>query len=236
MGCQRYQSWITDQALGALAKNREAELLAHVAECATCSAALHRSRVLHQAISLGMAKTVSAEPSPDLAARVRQRIAVPPAPARFAAFFPAVAGALVLAAVLIALWLRPQAPPRQSAAPSQSHDVAATGHTPSQPAAVIPRPLKELHLHSGDGPAEANRRSSRTANAAPAFAVLVPPGELQAVVQFAAALNRAGVLRAQLKNNVEETRNPLVVKSLEFPALEMTKLEDGQPASDSGSR
>ncbi len=236
MGCQRYQGWITEQALGALAVNREAELLAHVAECTQCSAALHRSRVLHQAISLGIAKTVGAESSPDFAARVRQRIAEHPAPARFAAFFPAVAGALVLAAALLALWLRPQAPPRRPGAPAQSHDIAATGRIPSQPAAVIRRPLTELPLHSGEGPAEANRRSSRAANTAPAFVVLVPPGELQAVVQFAAALNRAGVVHAQLRNNVEETRNPLVVKSLEFPALEMTKLEDGQPANDSGSR
>jgi hypothetical protein len=236
MGCQRYQSWITDQALGALAKDREAELLAHVEECAQCSAALHRSRVLHQAISLGIAKTVSAEPSPDLAARVCQRIAEPPAPARFAALFPVVAGALVFAAALLAFWLRPQAPSRQPGAPTQSHDAAATGRNPSQPAAVIRRPLTELPLHASKGSVEANRRSSRTANTAPAFFVLVPPGELQAVVQFAAAMNSSGVVRAQLKNNMEETRDPLEVKSLQFPALEMTKLEDGQPESDSGSR
>ncbi len=237
MGCQRYQSWITDEALGALAKNRERELLAHAAECAACRAALNRTRVLHQAIDLGMAETVSAEPSAELTARVRQRIAEPPEPARarLAAFFPAVAGALALAA-LLALWLRPQAPPRPPGAATQSHDVATAGQIPSQPTATIHRPPAELLRDSGGEPAEANHSAGRTQNPAPAFEVLVPPGELQAVVQFAAALNSAGVVRAQLKTNMEEPRTPLDVKSLEFPALEVTKLEEDHSASESGSR
>jgi hypothetical protein len=226
MGCQRYQSWITDEALGALAENRERELLSHASECAACSATLDRSRVLHQAIALGMAETASAEPSPELTARVRQRISQTTQPTRWrlAALFPVAAGALAVAALFL-LWLRPQAPPK-----------APDSAPPPQSTATIRRPPTELPRHSGEGPAEMNRRLSRTRNAAPAFEVLVPPGELQAVVQFVAALNSAGVVRAQLKTNLEETRNPLEVKSLEFPALEVTKLEEDHSASESGSR
>jgi hypothetical protein len=238
MGCQRYQSWITDEALGALAENRERELLSHASECAACSAALDRSRVLHQAIALGMAETVSAEPSPELTARVRQRISqtTEPAHSRLAALFPVVAGALALAA-LLAFWLRPQqAPPRPPGAATQSREIATTGQTPSQPTATIKRSPAELSRHSRGELTATNLSLGRPEKTAPAIEVLVPPGEWQAVVKFAATLNSAGLVRTQFRANIEEVRNPLEVKPLDFPSLEVTRLEEGQPASETGSR
>ena len=75
MDCERYQAWLADKALGALDAGRDAELAAHLALCPGCRAALEREQLLFAAIHRGVAKSVSASPSPEMAVRIRRRVA-----------------------------------------------------------------------------------------------------------------------------------------------------------------
>ena len=50
MNCERYKASLTDAALGALEPARDAELRAHLADCAACRAALEKEQRLAMAI------------------------------------------------------------------------------------------------------------------------------------------------------------------------------------------
>ncbi|HMD97177.1 MAG TPA: zf-HC2 domain-containing protein [Terriglobia bacterium] len=74
MECKRYEPWSADKVLGALDARRDAELTAHLAGCSRCRAALDREQLLFAAIHRGVAKSVEPSPSPEMAARIRERV------------------------------------------------------------------------------------------------------------------------------------------------------------------
>ncbi len=170
MGCERYKSWLSDAALGALAPAREAEWRAHVEQCAACRAELERERMLLAALERGLEESLSAEPSPEFAARVRMRVVEEAARPRawFSGWIPAGAAALAVL-VIVAVWLVHRQPSEQqrverrevteSRPPSGSLGPAPLGQPPQ---AVIPKapgePLRSKPIGTaseriGHGPA-----------------------------------------------------------------------------------
>jgi hypothetical protein len=75
MDCKRYSDWIDDAAAGATNPGLDAELQRHLAACENCRQALERQRKLLAAIDQTVMHTLAAEPSPQMLARIRQRIA-----------------------------------------------------------------------------------------------------------------------------------------------------------------
>jgi hypothetical protein len=244
MGCEQYQSWMMDAALGALSAEREADLRAHVVLCASCREELDRSRQLLAAIDRATAVTVSAEPSPQFVARVRRQIAGmnEPLRPRLAAWFPVAAGALALVALLV-FWQRPQPSSTRGTAnspPSTQEIVSTKSVTPSVrapgttskssvPRAEIALPHRVERTTPGPG-------TIAPPKLPPALEVLVPPGEWQALAKFAAALDSGHIEAAQLEKHIEAARLPLDVAALDFPSIEMPLLGAQTPANESDNR
>jgi hypothetical protein len=224
MNCRRYQKWIPDAALGALAPAHAAELAAHAAACSGCREALERERQLHRALDRELTDWLRAEPSPQLAAAVRRRLAGhPAAAARGWRWIPITAGALAAAALV--LWLIPrtvEAPPVAVEPPAPATQAAEI--RPAEPAAPPEVPGRV-------------RERERTARAAapvePADEVIVPPGQWQAAVQLYRA-SRSGRLDA---DSVVAEPTPLEARiaDLRMSLLEIVPLEP-EPGRDAPER
>jgi Putative zinc-finger len=222
MLCERYREWMIPAALGGLPSQRGRELQAHVAECAPCRAEFERVKALTGAVDRGVAASANAQPSPDLAARVRARIAESPEASSFWPFawwMPLAAGALAAAAVL-ALWLRPGVPatPRQRASPVTAISVPAEPSRTRPSRAVVTR---MPHLNSRITPESVAR-----------LQVLVQPGEWNAVVRFAAAVKQGRVDGRPLVAAAEKSRAELGVKELQIAPLEIARLSGEQNSAE----
>lgn len=222
MDCETYHGWMTEAALGALDPAREARLRAHLEACAACGEEFRRAQTLAQAIELGVAASVSAEPSPILLARVRAQIAAEPAPSRLflPSWIPLAVGALAALAAL-ALWLRPHAPP-------VPHPFHLAPEITSRAAPRPALPAEPAPAHTAANRARAHISSGSAKNAARQAAlpeVLVPPGEWQAALQFVATLQRDPKRASVLAKSLERSRNPLEAADLNISSLEIAGLE-----------
>ncbi len=199
MACERYQDALNDVAAGASAP---AELEAHLASCAACRAELDALRHALAAADGELARLSREQPSPALAARIRTAVAAADeAPPRSFAlrWAPALAAAAVLAiglAVLVRAPRRggpvPGATP--SAAPGRTARVPPVSEgTPAPDATAFPtRTASETrpagHSDPPPRPARAAHRSEPQA-----AEVLIPAGEAEALLRFAAILRRRAV-------------------------------------------
>jgi hypothetical protein len=164
-----------------------APLEAHLASCEACRAEL---AALRQALSVAdaeMAGLAAAEPSPALAARIRLALAeAEPAPAwRFGWLWPAAAVAVTLL-VALAVWVERTPSPAPRVAARTEPTLAAS------PVPVIPR---DFDLTGPEGSAVPTAGSAHArahvAGRNPAEPeVLVPPGEVDALVRFASLVHR----------------------------------------------
>ena len=238
MDCQKKSEQMTERmkdfALGEPSPKSELELLAHVAECDACREAYDHGKAVRSAIDRGVETLVAREPSPQFTARLRARIAAEPAPRRWSwdawriweqASSRKLAyglGVLVLATLLIVLWMG--VPRQHVSAPSVAEVTPATSApaiaaTDSPKSSAIPeQPRKKL--------ASSSVSSSRIRREPE---VLVPKGELLAVVQFYDALHSGRVDTEQLYAAQQETQKPIEVKPIEITPLESLET----PAADS---
>ncbi|HSD28156.1 MAG TPA: hypothetical protein VLL75_12700 [Vicinamibacteria bacterium] len=208
MSCERYREALTDAAAGGPVPGG---VEAHLASCEACRREL---AALRQALALAdaeMARLAAAEPSPGLPARIRHAVAESGSvPAwRFGWLWPVAAAAATLL-VALAVWV--------GRAPSPQTRVAVggtTGHPGGAAERVAPHddtatpsagPTERGGLGSAgaslgtspvgvprEGRAVTSRHRWRPARAAPASPeVLVPRGEAEALVRFAALVHRDG--------------------------------------------
>lgn len=233
MACKRYQDWLMDAALGALAPEREAELRAHAEGCAACRTELDRRQQLVAAMDRAVAASVSAEPSPEFLARIRQRIAEQPTPAPswFAGWLPVSAGALAVVALLV-FWLLP----RESRTPEAPGPVAPPVAQEAPATALPPQAPKLATL-----PSKRHRAESRAVLAvAPAQRrepeVLVPEEYRVGVALLYRVLQerptQTTALLAEVNAQLQAERTPIAVGELNVPAL---KLEPLPPVSSPAS-
>jgi hypothetical protein len=252
MSCERYVDALANHAAGA---GGGPELEAHLASCAGCRDEL---TVLRRALDLAdgeMGALLSAEPSASLGARIRRATAEDGKPSvRPVALWvwPAVAAALVLAVTLVAGRGGLVAPRDTSgdsgsspAEPRQA-DAARRGQEPRRP---LPSSTAErapaIGVSTGSGAAPANESGgpravigvSRTlerhaiGDRTPARDpdVLVPPGEEEALLRFAADLQEQRVrpdslLVVDLSAPLLEP-GPITIPPLEIPPLEIPPLD-----------
>lgn len=222
---------MTDAAAGDLQGSRRVELESHLNECATCRQEFQCTRMLIEAINLGVTAQAATEPSPRLIERVRQRIRDEAPAASWwnalrARWIPATAcvAVLILAASIWILWPRNET----------RRDMTATSATPS--AALAERPTVVASTAAPRsaperlGPTVARVRRARKLNARrierqPEMPeVVVEPGQMKAVMLFAQMLNSNQVDGAKLLADLKAPDQPLEVQPIKVQPLEIKPL------------
>ncbi len=228
MACEPYNDWLMDAALGALPSWNEAELQRHLAVCSVCRSALEQERLLLGAIDCGVAACVAAEPAPEMVARVRMRLAEETALVgnAFRLWLPIAAAALALV-VLLGLWFRPRVPSAPRVA-GKTASATPWRAVPSGPHNEAP-PARELSLHHTVVPPR---------KAAPQEPeVLVPPGQWQAVLELADAVNHGRLDGPALAAELENFGKPIALEAMSPAPLEIARLdEERKLAEDNNER
>ena len=243
MNCERYRGWMTDAAADELAENRRTELENHARECAACRQEFQRVRTLLAAINLAVTAQSAVEPSPRLMEQVRQRVRDEAAVAPWwnARWVPALACAavLIVAASLWALWPRTDArheltassaapSPVQAVRPTAAATTAKPKITPERRGSMVSsmvalaRPTRKLNA----------RRIDRQLRVPEVPEVIVQPGQMEAVMQFAQMLNSGQIDGAKLLADLKAADQPLEIKPLKTPELAGDK---SSGASEGGS-
>lgn len=209
MACERFRDALTDVAAGA---GPAPGVEAHLAGCEACRLELVALRGALALVDAELAERLAAEPSPELAARIRSALAesAQARPGLGIGWRLAIAGAgaaLIAAAAYVA----------QRGSPPAPAVTAAT--TRSEPAAGVSRPPAAF---------APDAVSREPASRAPARRVepevLVPAGEAEALLRFAASLRLRSVppdslLVADLSSPLTEPKD-VVIHPLQIAPLD----------------
>jgi hypothetical protein len=238
MACERYRDALSDVAAGEPATPA---VEGHLASCEACRAELHALRRTLAVADAEMAGLASAEPSPGLAARIRQAAAEAkasgsaldrrPSPAwRLGWLWPVMAAAAALLVALAVVQGRgtretPDArvavdaePPGEEAPPADepASTEAFPGKRPTPQ--IVPRadPRFRRVGTRDDGPSEPE--------------VLVPPGEGEALLRFVALVHRDGVSPAQLASAGQDSVELAEPSPIEIAPLTIVPLDPAEIA------
>ncbi len=236
--CEKYGDWMRDAALGALAPRREREMLAHVDDCEACRKSYEDARELASVVDRGLESLVAGEPSPHFAARLRARIAEEPSAARSAWFIWRPAGAALALAALIATVVFFRGSPQQANPRPTSALIRPESSSKASPSALN-EPSPRSHALAGRSMVAASRAPHRQLVAGhepPRHdpEVIVPPGQLEAIMQFAAEIHSGRIdgkqlIAAQKDMNKPIEIQPLEIKPIEIPTQNLAELSPSPP-------
>lgn len=195
MACKRHRDALSDVAAGEVPSPA---VEAHLASCEACRGEL---AVLRRALAIAdgeLARLLSAGPSPELPARIRVAVSESTPVGHgwrpgFALVLAGAAAALLIAVVLV--WQRHAPQPaatvetRPDSAEGRSQVTPAPGLARDQSATAAPAALRTIPAPS----AAADVRPGRSRSAVSEPEVLVPPGELDALLRYATNLRRRTV-------------------------------------------
>jgi len=237
MPCEQYKNELVEAAAGSTTPS--GELLAHLGECASCSAAFAQEQSLFAAVDSGLHAAANTEAPPSLLPRVRVALDEATAP-RLRWVQPLVLASAGIALVFVVFLLaRPhrsvqeevakQAPaivpiPKVSAAKTNLETTNSSGST--QVAAN-----HFSHFHA------ARNSTNLYAAASSNPEVLVPPDEREAFARLVAVLNRHSDVAAALmakapQKGVLVTADPLQIPDIEIKPLEGAETETSKGASE----
>jgi anti-sigma factor RsiW len=193
MACERHKDALSDAAAGGGAPAPELE--AHLASCEACRGELEGLRGALATADRELARLLSAVPSPELPPRIRAAVAGSTPAAQ--GWRPGIGLALVgaAAALLVAVllvWQRHVPPPvitvetKPSPSPGRGSETPAPVLGRNQSAAPAPAGERTPPVTAS----VSSDRSRRARNTVSEPEVLVPPGELEALLRYAANLRR----------------------------------------------
>ena len=260
--CRKFEKSLLDAALGALAPERERAFAAHIARCEACRKAFEQAQQFALALDRGVASLVSDEPSPHFAARLRARIAAEQPAPRFARLEWKPAAAVAVASILAVagiVWMAKHRNPAPTVA-SSAREIASV-RTASSPVSSAqnqdsgtPASSQARSSLSAGAPTEPGRagssqpaqpgdvavarlvprrRDARPRAHSPAEPeVIVPPGQLEAVMRLAAASSSGRIDGKQLIAAQKGTERPLAIQLIEIKPIEIppTGSEPATPA------
>ena len=226
MSCERYRDVLSDVAAGAAAL---AGVEAHLASCAGCRAEL---AALRQALAVAddeLSRLLLAEPSPDLAARIRSAVAEPAeAEPGWHLGWGFMVTAAVAAVVVATVFVAQRGPrPGPLATVADRARVHETPRATPAPETVAPETARSSQ------PVESQPRVSSRARAQRPREpeILVPAGEAEDLLRFAASLRRRSVTPDSLL--VADLSAPLTEPTVgEIPPLAIVPLD---PTESSGA-
>jgi hypothetical protein len=235
MDCEKYSRLITGEVLGGLTPERERGLREHVAQCARCKEEFDHARAAFAAVDRGVEALVAGEPSPQFAARLRARIANDHAPTRleWRLWLPVAAGAFVLAAVLVVVMIRmPQQSTRESAPVRQAPPNPTEASIAANSKIEIPGKRPSL---AADAIQPSSRTKYRIVQARQPE-ILVPRGQLAAIMQFANVVNAGDIDTEQMAAAQEQAEQPLKIEAIQISPLSIPQLDDsnGKPEIPGG--
>jgi hypothetical protein len=232
MGCKRFEDELKDAALGGLPPERETELRAHLRECAACRGEFERQQQLVAAMDRSLEQFATAEPSLEMVARIRLKIAEQPEPRRgwLPAWWPAAAGALAAAAFVVYLMI----PGETVHPPVESPPVVATTAEPkpAEPVTKAAPPVAVKQPRKPVRPAPVEVADSRPALPE----VLVPRDQERALAWLYRTMQRQpqrmNAVLAQEAQNLEEKGKPIQIARLSISPLEIGELESASPDAE----
>jgi hypothetical protein len=242
MLCKEYQPWINDAAAGAIPAERDAELRAHMADCPNCRKAFESARRLQAAIDAGLIRIVSSEPSPQVLAAVRQKIAARAVQRRSRSVSPVAWRAALVAAGLLAVaaglkvWnARPSHLYKQVLVSSASaRPPRLTTHRGlAKVATLAPESRPEQAPQSGATKPHVNHAAAGARRSASARQpqVLVEKDEAALVMGLYEGLQSSRVEAASLLKTPpgfkRERDGSLVTVPLEIPPIKIARLDSG---------
>ena len=239
--CEKYADWITDAALGELAPSRETELLAHAAGCDACQEAYQQARELATMVDRGVASFVAGEASPYFASRLRACIGEERAPVRFPWLGWRPIAARLLVAALAAVAIVSQGPRRGNPTEPSAVRLKAEANLRSSPSTNEPQVGRSFpNAGAREGtltrPISRQRRAARNVSSPPQPEVLVPAGELDAILQFARAVRSGQIDGEQLLAAQQETEKPLEIARIEIEPLSPLQPEGTSNTPDDGRK
>lgn len=247
--CAQIRDQMADAASALLSAGILAAFNAHLRDCAACRDEFRRVQTLLRAIDHTMSASLAAEPSAQLVANVRKNIrqnipqsiaAQPRRAAAWARWTAWATAAGVCAAFAILLFVarssRKLNPPLHDSAPV--HTSASSASKPASHttfSASIDAAILSSHPRK---PAFVRRASLRAPHAKAAEPkVIVQPGQMQAILRFAAAMQRGQIDGAQLLADQKRASEPIEIKPL--PVASPLKIEpldaDSGPNPSAGS-
>jgi RNA polymerase sigma-70 factor (ECF subfamily) len=240
MACDRYRDALADLAAGGGAAP---EVEAHIERCEVCRGELEVQRKALTLVDTELERLLASEPSPDLPARIRRAVVEDessrwwPHRARPAL---ATAAALVIGLGAVATWRVASRPSLSDRQPSIRRE--ATGRMTPPPVVSALGPSEgprapalepgEAPPAPGEGPrfpatvpsSSEAEPAVRTTSGAAEFEVLIPPGQEEALLRFAAELQSRAVTPDSLL--VAEPSAPLnEPRPLYHVAIEMLTLD-----------
>lgn len=240
--CAQFRDRITDAAADLLSAGLRSDFEAHTRDCAACRQEFRRMQALLQAINTGVSASVAGEPSPQLMAGVRRRIAEQPC--RAPVWLPrsgwlTVVGAF--AALAIALFaartwhefnravIRDRTIPVVASATSSHSATPPTNRGLAAESAASTPYRKPL-------PAMVRRSSQQVPRRlAPEPEIIVEPGQMRAILRFAAASQSGQINGAKLLADQKKATDPLAIKPLTIAPLKIAALADDAASPSSGS-
>jgi Putative zinc-finger len=240
MRCKAYQKWIREAALGVLTAVRRTQLDAHLATCANCALFFEAEQALLAAIDHGLRCDQDAQPSPDLAARVRLRMAAerersssPGVSGR--RFWGPISALAAVATLLLAIWFA-RRPPRPFPQQAKAAAPPTAVHSPSRPGTAEPRSARNVsgpltasvqtsrHKFHGAG----SRHATREDRAAQ-LQVLVQPGQWAGIMALYRAAQAGRVDAGSLAATSAHKEGPLKMEPLEISPLTIATLQPPKP-------
>ena len=238
--CGQVRKWMPDAAVGSLPSDRRADFDLHLQGCARCDKEFRGMQTLLQAIDTGVSGSVAAEPSPQLIANIRQQIEHASAAPLWWRRSAWLTTACACAGVAIALLGVHALQRSYRAALNPQHQPviasATAGNTaaPSNGSPVV-EPARSAPLRNPTR-ATARRSSPRTfASVDSEPEVIVEPGQMQAILHFAAAMQRGQIDGAQFLADQKKTSEPLEIKPLTIAPLKIEPLDADAAPPASGS-
>jgi len=229
MPCEHYKDALTEVAASGAVP--QGELRAHLAECASCSAAFDEEQSLFAAIDSGLHAAVNTEVPHSLLPRVRARLSEVEAP-RLRWLRPLVFASVSVALVLVIFLMArpwhsaPEEVAKQSAVAAPAPAARSTETNPENVSSMGTQMAAIHAAHSHTAQNSTNIHSSASGNPE----VLVPPDEREAFARFVAVLNERSDVAAALvakapQKDVVVTADPPQIPDIEIKPLEGTEIE-----------
>jgi hypothetical protein len=235
--CGRIRGWMADAASGLLSDVRQSKFEKHIGECAACRSEFARIESLLERIDQSLRAELAVEPSPKLVLSVRESIAAETRSTQLTigwlgrnSWLGASGVCTAVVALLIFVVAHRANRPAGNFAPRPQISNSAPAHVPVAPSRSAsaesiplraPAHVREIKPRLAFARRESPRIPARQSSEPE---VIVQPGQMQAILRFAAAMQRGQIDGAKLLADRTKAAGPLEIKPLTIAPLKIAAL------------
>lgn len=244
--CRQVRKWMPDAAVGSLSAACRDDLDLHLRNCTSCQEEFQKMQRLLHAIDDGVSASIATGPSPQLVANIRQVIAQQAEDAHSLFWWQrhrwlmttGACAALALMLFVVRVLVTPNRPIPTPAPQSliASTEPPAVRVTPPSRAPAVESTKSATPPHSLS--AVARRSSTLMSDSARSKVpeVIVEPGQMQAILHFATAMQRGQIDGAGFLADQRKMSEPLEIKPLAIAPLKIEPLnaDAALPGSSNG--